>query len=222
MTNVELSALNLSDACEVWQSGRDGGSSPLRAAARILTGVPHYFRAEFIDELDRSVADDEQALFRARTLLTAVSSSLPMTTEQWRSSVGLPGPGFASRGIASKPGADEQIEELVAGPEATVTMPLWGFSLSEDVAVEFGDRFLFRLRGPYHAVAAWLHSGVLDAQQELIGSGIYRVVGSSWRGHTHVVDLEETAVRARRARLTATVHALSRSAPTTSRMILVR
>lgn len=77
---MERSALRLNEACEVWQSGRDVGSSPLRAAARILTGVPHYFRAEFIDALDRSVTDDEQALSRARTLLTAVSASPPMTT----------------------------------------------------------------------------------------------------------------------------------------------
>lgn len=36
----------LSAACALWQSGRNTGSSPLRAAARILASTPHYFEAD--------------------------------------------------------------------------------------------------------------------------------------------------------------------------------
>lgn len=183
--------VGLAEACEVWQSGRDGGSTPIRAAARILTGNPHYFSAPFIDELDRKAADDGASLDRARILMGAIRNAEPWDTDRWRASLNISGVGAASRGIAPKVGIDEQIEALVVGPDARITMPLWGFSLSEDIALGFGSRFLFRLRGPFYAVAAWVHSGVQGAEQELIGSGVYRVVGTFRRDETLVVDLEQ-------------------------------
>jgi hypothetical protein len=39
---------NLGEACELWQGGRDVGSSLVRGAARALTGIDHYFHAQFI------------------------------------------------------------------------------------------------------------------------------------------------------------------------------
>jgi hypothetical protein len=38
----------LTEACTLWQGGRDVGSSPVRGAARVLSGVRHYFHADFI------------------------------------------------------------------------------------------------------------------------------------------------------------------------------
>ena len=70
-------------------------------------------------------------------------------------------------------------------------MPLWGFSLSEDVALSYGRRFLFRLSGPFSAIAPWLHSGIKSAEQEVIGGGTYRVMCTRQEAETLVVDLEE-------------------------------
>lgn len=184
----------LADACEAWQGGRDGGSTPLRAAARVLTGVPHYFSAPFIDSLDVKAMTDEVGQARARTLISAVAQSTPMTADEWRSTVGLTGTGQASRGIAAKvddPDVDRQIEDLLTTDGATIAMPLWGFSLSESVSLGYGSRFVFRLVGAFHAVPAWVHSGVLPGEQELIGSGVYRVVDRQVSGASLIVDLEQ-------------------------------
>ena len=48
--------------------------------------------------------------------------------------------------------------------------------------------------GPFHAIAAWQHSGVKPDEQELIGSGHYRVLDTSWDGGTLVVDLQELSL----------------------------
>jgi hypothetical protein len=61
----------VAEACRVWQSGRDGGSSRLRGAARALSGVPHYFRADFITAYGRAARDDPAAMANAAVLLRA-------------------------------------------------------------------------------------------------------------------------------------------------------
>lgn len=188
---------DLGDACEVWQSGRDGGSTPLRAAARILSSIPHYFSAPFITALDDKARGDEVGLARAAVLMAAVSKSTRLTAEGWRQTLGVSGSGHASRGIAAKsddPLVDQQIEDLVTSPGAELVMPLWGFSLSEDIAVGYGSRFLFRLVGEFHAVPAWVHSGILPEEQELIGSGRYAVVATHLMSDTLVVDLEQVGL----------------------------
>src|SRR4051812_11082569 len=43
----------LGHACRLWQGGQNVGSSPVRGAARVLSGVNHYFRADFIDDYNR-------------------------------------------------------------------------------------------------------------------------------------------------------------------------
>jgi hypothetical protein len=87
--------------------------------------------------------------------------------------------------------ADSQIEALVSARGAIVQMPLWGFSLSEKVALSYGRRFLFRLRDPFSAIAPWLHSGIKSAEQEVIGGGAYRVMCTRQEAETLVVDLQE-------------------------------
>jgi hypothetical protein len=184
----------LADACDAWQSGRDGGSTPIRAAARVLTGVPHYFRAPYINELDGRAAQDETLLARAQCLLDAIAVSSPMDAAQWAAQFDLECAGHACRGIKANPGADEQIEALVNSSDAAITMPLWGFSLSEEMALSYGTRFMFRVHGPFHAIAAWQHSGVNADEQELIGSGHYRVLETRRDGDTLIVDLEEQSL----------------------------
>ena len=66
-------------------------------------------------------------------------------------------------------------------------MPLWGVSLSPDIAAGFGTRFLFELVGDFPAVPAWKHSGIKDEEQELVTGGRYRVLSQEERdGTTHV------------------------------------
>ena len=66
-------------------------------------------------------------------------------------------------------------------------MPLWGVSLSPEVAAGFGTRFLFELVGDFPAVPAWKHSGIKDFEQELVTGGRYRVLSQEERdGTTHV------------------------------------
>jgi hypothetical protein len=66
-------------------------------------------------------------------------------------------------------------------------MPLWGVSLSTDVAAGFGTRLLFELVGDFPAVPAWKHSGIKDDEQELVTGGRYRVLSQEERdGTTHV------------------------------------
>jgi hypothetical protein len=97
----------------------------------------------------------------------------------------LPSGGFAGRGISSKPAEDPQIEARLQSGQ--IEMPLWGVSLSPDVAAGFGTRFLFELVGDFPAVPAWKHSGIKDFEQELVTGGRYRVLSQEDRdGTTHV------------------------------------
>jgi len=186
----------LADACTAWQGGQNIGSSPLRAGGRVLTGVPHYFSADYIDEYDRAAEGNEEVLQRSRTLLEAVWASPLRTVEEWRSHLGIDGAGAAARGINSKPVEDHQIEQLIERPRATIIMPLWGFSLSESVAAGFGSRFMFRLHGAFPGVPVWAHSGIKPDELEVVGSGVYRVLDCPMEGATRVVNLQfESHVR---------------------------
>ena len=186
----------LAEACTAWQEHRDA-SSLIRAAARVISGVPHYFQADFITHLEQQARGDHGALVHASTLMTTLAKAAPRTVEEWRTQTGVDGSGCAARGIAAKPaasGIDAEIERAVTRPGATLNMPLWGFSLSEDVARTFGDRFLFRLQGRFSALPAWVHSGRKDGELEMIGGGGYRVLGTRTEGDTLIVDLKQLAV----------------------------
>lgn len=161
----------LRDACRAWQDGRDGGSSPIRAAARVLTGTKHYFDAPFITKYETDAAADDLTMTRARTLLAALAASPSRDANEWGRSTGFSS-GWVGRGI--KAGAqDPQIMETLK--TGTIAMPLWGLSLDRDVALSFGSAFLFELTGPFPAIAAWKASEHKDHERELIAGGQYAV-----------------------------------------------
>ncbi|MGM7698475.1 hypothetical protein [Microbacterium sp. A84] len=161
----------LREACVAWQDGRDGGSSPLRAAARVLTGTPHYFEADFISHYERVAAADPLTMSRARFLLSALAAFPRMTAAGWSESTGF-GSSWAGRGIKSG-NQDGQISAALE--TGSLTMPLWGLSLDRDVALSFGRKFLFELIGPFPAFPAWIASGIKSEERELIAGGRYDV-----------------------------------------------
>lgn len=169
-----MSNSNLKDACARWQSGRDGGSSLLRAAARVLTGTPHYVEASFIAEHDAAAAADPSSLADAGALLEELANADPRSAEAWCEVADLPSAGFAGRGLKSSHEKDDQIEAKLDAGE--IRMPLWGLSLDRAVTTQYGGRFLFEMSGPFPAVAAWKESGIKDDEKELISGGVYRVV----------------------------------------------
>jgi hypothetical protein len=71
-----------------------------------------------------------------------------------------------------------------------IEMPLWGVSLSREVADGFGTRFLFELMGPFPAVPAWVASKVKRHEEELVAGGRYRVLSHEQRGETTHVRLQ--------------------------------
>lgn len=167
----DAAAHDLADACAAWQGGRGGGSSPIRAAARNLTGVKHYFEAPFIADYERKAAADPVTTRRAEVLLDALMANDALTPAEWAESLGV-GPGWVGRGIVSGEQDDQILATLRTG---VITMPLWGTSLDSKVADGFGSRFTFELRGPIPAVPAWVHSGIKAEEAELICGGHYRV-----------------------------------------------
>ena len=122
----------------MWQSGRDG-SSRLRGAARVVSGIPHYFQADFITAHEGAARADPAMLDRARTLLSAVGRSRPQTAAEWRGTALPEGIDVAGRGLKGKE-QDLQILEVLRSGE--ITMPLWGVSLDRNVAQRYGTRFL--------------------------------------------------------------------------------
>jgi hypothetical protein len=171
---------DLRDACALWQGGQNVGSSPVRGAARVLSGVRHYFRANFITGYDRQARTTPEVLAAGVALLRSVNAAPHRNADAWCAEVGLPSGGLAGRGISSKPAEDPQIEARLRSGQ--IEMPLWGVSLSPDVAAGFGTRFLFELVGDFPAVPAWKHSGIKDFEQELVTGGRYRVLSQSVPG----------------------------------------
>ncbi|MDL5350934.1 hypothetical protein [Microbacterium sp. zg-YB36] len=172
----------LRDACAAWQDGRDGGSSPIRAAARVLTGTKHYFEADFIDRYERDASANALTMARAQTLLAALATSPTRDGEGWAERTGF-GSGWVGRGIKS--GAqDPQINAALN--TGFITMPLWGLSLDRDVARSYGSAFLFQIEGPFPALPAWEASGLKSDERELITGGRYAVTNVA-RGPEGVV-----------------------------------
>jgi hypothetical protein len=114
----------LAQACTVWQSGRDGGSTLLRAAARALVGEPHYFSAHYIADKEKEARADPTVLAKAATLLRAVNRAEALTANQWNIEAGYPQAGFAGRGLKRKMPEDEEI--LAQLKSGHLNMPLWG------------------------------------------------------------------------------------------------
>lgn len=164
---------DLAEACAQWQSGRDGGSSRLRGAARVHTGIPHYFAADFITGHEVAARNDPTTLKHAAAILTVLQESPALTASEWSSNTGLPNAGFAGRGLKKNEPHDEVIEQRL--DRGTIDMPLWGLSLSRSIADSYGGRFLFEVVGAFPAIPAWIASGVKSHEQELIAGGRYRV-----------------------------------------------
>ncbi len=149
-----------------------GGSSPIRAAARNLTGIRHYFRADFIDRYEDEARSDEVTTQRAWTLLAALAASPLRTPAEWASELNI-GSGWVGRGI-KRGTQDQQILQSLSTGE--ITMPLWGASFDPDIARHYGDRFTFIMHGPFPAIPAWLHSGIVAEELELICGGRYEII----------------------------------------------
>lgn len=167
--------MDLQDACAAWQGGMAGGSSPIRAAARNLTGVSHYFRADFIDKYEENARNNEPTIQRARTLLAALATSPLRSSAEWASELNT-GSSWVGRGIKKGP-QDQQILDSLSTSE--LTMPLWGASFDAAVARHYGDRFTFILHGPFPAIPVWIHSGIVAEEQELICGGRYEILDST-------------------------------------------
>ncbi|PRY39346.1 hypothetical protein LY71_12115 [Geodermatophilus tzadiensis] len=182
-----VAAEDLAVACEMWQGGRDSGSSRLRGAAHVLAGVRHYFSAPFITAQERQARVSLPDLRAGIDLLRAVNAADHLDANGWNARVGLPVRGFAGRGLAAKPEQDPQIERQLR--TGSIEMPLWGVSLSPAVAKGFGTRFLFELAGPFPAAPTWVASGVKAEEEELVTGGRYRVLGQEQRGETTHVRL---------------------------------
>ena len=163
----------LAAACAMWQSGMEDGSSLIRGAARVLTGVPHYVTTDFITGYEDRARQDPAALAAAKTLLAGVAHARPQDADAWAAAGSLPPGGFAGRGLKPMPGKDEQIEQRLDSGE--FPMPLWGLSLDRAVTAFYGTRFLLEVVGDFPAVPAWLASGIKDDEAELIAGGRYTV-----------------------------------------------
>lgn len=181
----------LKDACAIWQGGMEGGSSPIRAAARNLTGVSHYFKADFITKYEEEARANGRTKARARVLLEALAASPVRTPAEWAATLGVDSD-WVGRGIKKGP-QDPQILESLASGE--LTMPLWGASFDPAVAQSYGDRFVFIVHGSFPAIPAWLHSGIVAEELELICGGRYEIVeplsldGDSVSVHLRFVEL---------------------------------
>lgn len=145
------------------------GSSLLRGAARVLTGVPHYF-----SEYEENARANPDALSYGQSLLDALAASLPLDADAWSTCAGLAPRGFAGRGLKAKPTEAPQILATLKSGE--ITMPLWGLSLDRSVAQSYGSHFLFEVVGPFPAIASWTYSGIKPEEQELIAGGRYDVI----------------------------------------------
>ena len=176
----------LRDACAAWQDGRDGGSSPIRAAARVLTGTPHYFQADFITKYELEAAASEATMSRAAALLDALESAPHHDPAGWAAATGFEST-WVGRGLKS---GDQDAQIVAALGTGSITMPLWGLSLDRDVALSFGDAFLFELTGPFPAIAAWQASSIKDNERELIAGGRYAVTAVNESATGLVVKLQ--------------------------------
>lgn len=181
----------LAAACLRWQGGRDGGSTLLRAGARVLLDVRHYFNADYITSKESEAASNWKVLTESSGLLRAMNAAPALTADQWCERVGLPHSGFAGRGLQPKPDEDEQI--LAKLKRGSIRMPLWGVSLDPEIAQSFGGaapRWIFEIVGEFRAVPAWLHSGIKSAERELICGGDFNVLSMVDEGPTTRVRLE--------------------------------
>jgi hypothetical protein len=177
----------LGEACTLWQGGRDVGSSLIRGAARVLTGVPHYVEASYITAQEDAARDRPDALAAASALLAGVAVADMHDADGLARVASLAPTGFAGRGLKSEAEKDEQIEAVL--DSGSIRMPLRGLSLDRAITEQYGGRFLFEVIGPFPAVPAWLESGAVPEESELITGGIYTVRATGKQGPRTTVQL---------------------------------
>jgi hypothetical protein len=184
---MELGSSNheLREACTAWQGGRDIGSTPIRAAARVLTQTKHYFDAHFITNAEEKAKDDPRVMSHARVLLAELAARPARTIAEWGYETGVDA-SWVGRGIKSGDQDGQIVQSLKSG---TIAMPLWGLSLDRGVAESFGNRFLFEVVGPFPAIAAWRESDFKHEERELIAGGRYEVIDMSTPDRTTEVQL---------------------------------
>jgi hypothetical protein len=142
----------LGEACALWQGGRDVGSSLIRGAARVLTGVPHYVQASYIAAQEEASRNRPDALSAAHALLAGIAAADQLDADGWAGIASLAPTGFAGRGLRSEAEKDDQIEAVL--DSGLIRMPLWGLSLDRAVTEQYGGRFLLEDVGPFPAVPA--------------------------------------------------------------------
>ncbi len=192
---MEPTDQQMKDACHFWQVGRDGGSTLLRAAARVLLGQPHYFGADFIEAEEAKARADQLAREHAAALLLAIGAQAPRTATSIATDAKWVGAPVVERGLKPKGNAiDDQIRARIGRPGAVLTMPLWGFSLSREVAHEYGTHFILKLEGPLTAVPAWTWSGEKAKEAELIAGGVYRVTEVAGPAESTTITLRQIGV----------------------------
>ncbi|MGI3781922.1 MAG: hypothetical protein ACRYG2_14230 [Janthinobacterium lividum] len=187
---------DLGAACAFWQAGRDGGSTLLRGAARVITGVPHYFCAPFIHEKEEEARHTPIALFHGAVLLNELERAPSRTASEWAVETKVADHAFAGRGLKSAEQDDKIEERLDTG---RIDMPLWGLSLDRTVTQTYGERFLLEVVGPFPAIPAWLVSHVKEDEQELVTGGRYAVESVERSEGTTLARLRwESSVESRR------------------------
>ena len=179
MVLTELEGLRLIEdigalgaACAFWQAGRNGGSSLLRGAARVISGVPHYFCAPFIHKYEETARHTPEALFYGGVLLGELERAPSRTASEWAVETDVTDHAFAGRGLKSAE-QDEKVEQRL--DSRVIDMPLWGLSLDRAVSKSYGERFLLEVIGPFPAIPAWRVSHVKEDEQELVTGGHYAV-----------------------------------------------
>jgi hypothetical protein len=163
----------LGETCKLWQGDRDLGSSLIRGAARVLTGVPHYVEASCITAQEQAARDRPDALAASRALLAGVAVADRHDADGWARVASLAPTGFDGRGLKSEAEKDEQIEAVL--DSGSIRMPLWGLSLNRAITAQYGGRFLFEVVGPLPAVPAWLASSVVPQEAEVNTGGTFSV-----------------------------------------------
>lgn len=103
----------LGEACALWQGGRDVGSSLIRGAARVLTGVPHYVQASYITAQEEAARDRPDALAAAQALLAGVAAAESLDADVWARVASLPPTGFAGRELGSEAEKDDRTPQPV-------------------------------------------------------------------------------------------------------------
>jgi hypothetical protein len=181
---VNTTKADLVEACAFWQAGRDGGSSLLRAGARVITAIPHYFCAGFINALEDEARQDPQALTYACVLLFELATSTQKDPSQWAEQCQVIDQSFAGRGLKANGENDKQIERRL--DDGVIEMPLWGLSLDRKVTEHYGTRFLLEIVDSFPAIPAFMHSDTKAQEQELITGGTYEVLSlDRGEGSTH-------------------------------------